>query len=233
MSHTTLISLNRVSVGYHRRAILEDINLEVRRGACVGVLGPNGAGKTTLLKTLAGILAPVAGKVQASSFRVGYVPQRESLDPIFMVSSLEVVLMGVCGRIGPGRIITRTEKEWARQCLEQTGTANLARNRFSELSGGQKQRVLISRALANKPELLLLDEPTVGIDAAATEAVVTLLNQLHKDGLTILMVNHDFAALRRSVDEVIWIEAGRIIQGPATEMLNREQLEKYLGLKLG
>ena len=228
------MTLDRVAVGYGRQPILQGVSLEVHGGSFVGMLGPNGAGKTTLLKTIAGILPPLAGKISGSKdeLHVGYVPQRESLDPIFLFSSLEVVLMGLCGRVGPGRLITKSKRDWARECLAKTGTADLGRKRFAELSGGQKQRVLISRALANEPNLLLLDEPTVGIDLAATETILKVLAELHRQGITLLMVNHDFSALRRAVDEVIWIHEGAAVQGPASEMLNREHLEKYLGVEL-
>jgi manganese/zinc/iron transport system ATP- binding protein len=234
VSGPNLVVLDRVAVGYGRQPVLEGVTLEIRAGSFVGMLGPNGAGKTTLLKTIAGILPPLAGKiaVTANEFHVGYVPQRESLDPIFLFSSLEVVLMGLCGRLGPGQLITKRERALARQCLEKTGAADLAQKRFSELSGGQKQRVLISRALANTPNLLLLDEPTAGIDLAATETILNLLMGLRREGMTILMVNHDFAALRRAVDEVFWIHEGQAFHGPVNEMLNREHLEKYLGVEL-
>lgn len=234
MSGPTLIALDQVAVGYGRQPILQSVALEVHSGSFVGMLGPNGAGKTTLLKTLAGILPPVAGRLvfPSSSSHVGYVPQRESLDPIFPFTAFEVVLMGICGRVRPGRFITKPDRAWALHCLERTASADLARKRFAELSGGQKQRVLIGRALANKPDLLLLDEPTAGIDLAATDVILKVLSQLHSEGMTILMVNHDFAVLRRTVNEVLWIHNGAVIQGSAAEMLNREHLEKYLGVEL-
>ena len=230
MSRASLISLDDVAAGHGRHAVISGVNLQICRGAFCGVLGPNGAGKTTLLKTIAGILPPIAGQITSQSLHFGYVPQRESLESILPVSALEVALMGICGRVGPGRFVTVAERTWAWHCLDQTGVGDLARQSFARLSGGQKQRVLISRALVNKPELLLLDEPTVGIDAAATETILDLLGNLHTQGITILMVNHDFPALRRSVNEVIWIHEGTAIQGPASEMLNRQHLEKYLGV---
>ena len=234
MSAPTLMTLHGVAVGYGRKPVLQGISLELRAGSFLGLLGPNGVGKTTLLKTIGGILPPIAGKITAAKneLHIGYVPQRESLDPIFLFSSLEVVLMGLCGRVGPGRPVTKPKRDWARDCLAKTGSADLERKRFSELSGGQKQRVLIARALANEPDLLLLDEPTVGIDLAATETILKVLAQLHTQGMTLLMVNHDFPALRRAVDEVIWIHEGATVQGRASEMLNREHLEKYFGVEL-
>ena len=158
-----MVILENVAVGYRRRAVLEGVTLRIGKGEAVGLLGANGSGKTTLLKTIAGILPTVKGEVQfgvSGRPTVGYVPQRESLDQAFMLSNLEVVLMGVCGRVGPGRFAGKGERKQAIECLERTGAANLAGKRFAELSGGQKQRVLIARALMAQPDLLLLVKPT-------------------------------------------------------------------------
>jgi ABC-type Mn2+/Zn2+ transport system ATPase subunit len=170
---------------------------------------------------------------QGKSPVLGFVPQRESLDPAFLVSGLEVVLMGTCGQVAPGRFFRGSDKDWARACLAEVGGADLTGKRFSELSGGQKQRVLIARALATRPDLLLLDEPTTGIDAASTRSVLEVLRRLHEEQqLTILMVNHDIGAMRAAVRDVIWIHEGRLLQGPATELLRREKIEEILGPSL-
>lgn len=229
-----ILSLAGVSVGYDRRAVLRDVQLQVRRGSFTGLLGANGSGKSTLLRTILGILPPLAGQVtlHAQDGRppvLGYVPQREALDPIFLFSAHEVVLMGACGRVGPGRFLGRAERDWARHCLAETGVEALARWRFSELSGGQKQRVLIARALAAKPDFLLLDEPTAGIDAGATEAILELLRRIHeRQQLTVLMVNHDIPSMRRCAEDMIWLHEGRVLQGPAGELLSRSRLEELL-----
>ena len=225
-----------LAVGYGRQVILQGINLNVPRKASLGLLGSNGSGKTTLLKTIAGILPPLGGRINFVAIDgrvpvIGYVPQKEALDPMYMLSSYEVVLMGVCGRVGPGRLIGSKEKEWAHHCLEQTDANSFARKPFSQLSGGQKQRVLIARALAAKPDLLLLDEPTAGVDASATSAILDLLRRLHDSGLAIMMVNHDLAAIKRSVEEIAWVHAGKIETGSAAEMLSRDNLERLMDLK--
>src|SRR5207237_3092675 len=145
---------------------------------------------------------------------LGYMPQRESLDPIYPLSSFEVVLMGVCGRVKPGLRISGTEKNWAQQCLRETGADQLSRKLFSELSGGQKQRVLIARALATKPDFLLLDEPTAGIDVAARQAVMEVLRRIHEQQqLTILMASHDLPIVRSYAQRVIWLHQGNVLQG--------------------
>jgi ABC-type Mn2+/Zn2+ transport system ATPase subunit len=238
VNDSLLLKMDHVSVGYGRQIVLSDIDLSLQRGAFIGLIGANGSGKSTLLRTILGLLPPLAGKLEFSNPSgkpplLGFVPQRESLDAAFLVSGLEVVLMGTCGQIAPGRFFRRSDKDWARHCLSEVGAADLAGKRFSELSGGQKQRVLIARALATRPDLLLLDEPTTGIDAATTRSVLDVLRRLHEEQhLTILMVNHDIGAMRASVQDVIWIHDGRLLRGPASELLRREKIVEILGPSL-
>jgi ABC-type Mn2+/Zn2+ transport system ATPase subunit len=232
-----LISLEGVAVGYGRHAILTGLNLSVIAGRITGLLGPNGSGKTTLLKTLLGILHPLAGTMRfhtsnSSPPGLGYVPQRETLDGLFLLSGYEVALMGCYGRIKPGPPMSRGEKEFVHECLRQTEADVFARKRFSELSGGQRQRVLIARALATRPELLVLDEPTAGIDAAAAHAITALLHRLNRDsGLTVLLVNHDLHTTRELVDEVIWLHQGQALCGPVAELLSPQRIEQIMELE--
>lgn len=232
MSDSNIINLENVAVGYGRHVVLEGINGKIPRGAFVGLLGANGSGKTTLLKTIAGILPPLDGRVRfaenGNSVVIGYVPQRESLDQSFLLSSFEVVLMGACGRVGPGRMLGRAEQDWARECLRNTGAENLQRKPFADLSGGQKQRVLIARALVARPDLLLLDEPTAGVDASAVDAIVDLLHKLNQSGMTILMVNHDLPVVRRTARTIYWVRHGKIEIGDVPSMLSHEHLEQIL-----
>ncbi len=238
MTDKILLKLNDVAVGYDRHIVLQDINFELKSGSFTGLLGANGSGKSTLIKTILGIIPPLNGKIEFASANehppvLGYVPQRESLDPIFLLSSFEVVLMGTCGRVRAGRKFGKAENDWAHHCLGETGADNLSRQLFSQLSGGQKQRVLIARALATKPDFLLLDEPTAGIDAAATQAIMDLLQRIHQQKqLTILMVNHDLPAVRRYAQSVIWLHQGKILQGAVSDLLSRDKIEEILDLEL-
>ena len=234
VTSNSILTLSGVAVGYDRRPVFSGIDLEIGRGSFLGLLGANGSGKTSLLKTIAGILPPVQGSVVFHPpAALGYVPQRDALDPVFIFSAFEVALMGVCGRVDPGRLVPRAERDWVSECLCQTGADGLARKRFSELSGGQKQRVLIARALAARADLLILDEPTAGVDAAAAQSLMDLLNELHgRGGLTIIMVNHDLAAVRRTAREIVWLHHGRILRGPVGELLRREKIEEILQLQL-
>ena len=229
-----ILTFDSVAVGYDRHAVLSGVNLAFRRGSFNGLLGANGSGKSTLIRTILGIIPPLSGRMTFKSAAggeavLGYVPQRESLDPIFLLSSFEVVLMGVCGRVGPGRLISRTERDWAQHCLQQTGATELGRKQFSELSGGQKQRVLIARALAAKPDFLLLDEPTSGIDVTVKQSIMELLRRIHQEQRqTILMASHDLPVVRQYVQHVVWIRGGKILEGPPAELLARDKIEAML-----
>ncbi|NBR85722.1 MAG: ABC transporter ATP-binding protein [Verrucomicrobia bacterium] len=208
--------LTDAAVGYDGKAVLKGLTFELPRGRFTAMVGDNGSGKTTLLKTLAGILPAVAGRVELVGASdtppvLGYVPQRDSLDSVWPLSALEVALMGTYGRLAIGRTFTDAERALTRECLAQTGAADLERKAFSVLSGGQKQRVLIARALATQPEVLLLDEPTAGIDPEATQAVMELLARLHRERhLTILMVNHDLPLARKHATNVLRVADGQV-----------------------
>lgn len=236
MTGEDFLVLDNLMVGYAGRPVLRGVNLRLLRGSFTGLLGANGSGKSTLIKTILGIIPPLGGKMifAPGSGRapvVGYVPQKDSLDSIYLLSSFEVALMGTCGRVGPGRRVTRAEKEWVRRCLRETGSEDLAHKLFSELSGGQKQRVLIARALATKPEFLVLDEPTAGIDAAARLAIMDVLRRIHQQQqLTIIMASHDLPMVRAYVQNVIWLHQGEVLSGPVAELLTPEKIEEILAL---
>ena len=238
MTDEAVLTLEHVAVGYGRRVILSDVNLLLRRGSFTGLLGANGSGKSTILKTILGIIPPLNGRIVLTPAGgrppvLGYMPQRESLDPIYPLSSFEIVLMGVCGRVKPGWRISVTEKEWAHQCLRETGADQLSRKLFSELSGGQKQRVLMARALATRPDILLLDEPTAGIDALATKAIMELLGKIYAEQRqTIIMVSHDLTTVREHAKGVIWLHEGKVLHGAVSELLTLDKIQELLDLEL-
>lgn len=239
MSTSALIHLDRVTVGYGHRAILGDVQLAIPDPSFTALLGGNGSGKTTLLKTLAGVLKPLSGKISygrrnGRDLVLGYVPQRESLDALFLLSGFEVALMGTYGRVSPGRRVPAAERELTTQCLRLTGAEEFAGQPFARLSGGQKQRVLIARALATRPHVLLLDEPTAGIDAVATQAIMDVLSVLHREqGLSVLWVTHDLPAVRSYAGAVIWLNRGRVLQGPVGELMTPDKIAELLELSWG
>ena len=172
-----LVQLEGVAFGYDRAPIVTGIDLSIGPGDLIGVLGPNGSGKTTLFRGLLGLIEPMDGHVRRSTRRIGYVPQRETLDRIYPVSAEEVVQMGAYGRLRGWRSLARDERARSLACLERVGLAEERKRPFGELSGGQRQRILLARALMVEPELLLLDEPTSGVDRAATEQILELLRE--------------------------------------------------------
>jgi ABC-type Mn2+/Zn2+ transport system ATPase subunit len=238
LSDAPLIEFENLAIGYDESPLLANLNLSVPRGSFTGLLGSNGSGKTTLIKTMLGILPPLSGTVRfnganGTTLAIGYVPQRETLDSVYLFSAFEVALMGVYGRVRPGRFPSRADREAVRECLASVGAEPFADQRFSELSGGQMQRVLIARALVAEPELLALDEPTAAVDADAARAIGKLLSKLRKErNLTILMVNHELHWMRQLATNLIWLRNGRAEQGPTDELLSPEHIEQMLQLEL-
>lgn len=226
-----LIEFKDATLGYGPRSIiLDNVNLEVRRGDYLGIVGPNGSGKTTLLKTLLGLLPPIAGTVRigdGTRIRYGYVPQRETVDTLFPIPVEEIVLMGRYQRLGVLRRPGKADHEAARQALAHVGIENLARRSYRDLSGGQKQRALIARALASEPDLLVLDEPTNGMDLASEHALLDLVKQLHEeDRLTVILVSHLLANVANSADRIAIIASGRLEEGLRADMLSTERLSR-------
>ena len=231
-----LLILRDVSLGYENRAVLEHVDLELGRGEFVALLGPNGAGKTTLLRGIAGLISPLAGTIRYGFDRaaspLGYVPQRDTLDPTFPLTVREVVLMGTYARLRPLRRVARAQRLLAARSLDLVGLGGLGEQRFASLSGGQMQRVLIARALAAEPRLLLLDEPTAGVDAEATAAIMDVVGRLNRtDGLTVLLVTHQVGMLRGLASAVVWVQDGRAVRGRIEEMLSPERIAGVLGAR--
>lgn len=231
---TALIRLKDVTLGYGKRPVLERVSFSIERGEFAALLGPNGAGKTTLFRGMLGLIPVLGGDIEYGFARrsspPGYVPQKESLDPIFPLTAYEVVLMGAAGRVRPLWPVGRRRKAFAADCLARVGLTAEAEQPFWALSGGQKQRVLIARALAVEPELLLLDEPTAGVDPGAEAAIIDVISRLNRDeGLTIVIVSHHLRLVREAVRSVIWVQEGIVIKGPTKEILSTDRLVDAFG----
>src|SRR2546428_8287568 len=235
---SALLRLQDVSLGYNGRAVLEHISFAIERGEFLALLGPNGAGKTTLLRGMLGLIPVLAGRITyvfaRSTIPPVFVPQRETLAPIFPLTVREVVRMGTYARLAPLRPVGRRQRQLAAACLEQVGLADLADRPFWALSGGQKQRVLIARGLAVEPNILLLDEPTAGVDPGAATTIMDLIARLNRDQcLTVVLVSHHLRLVRSLVHSVLWVEAGCASKGATEVMLTPERIMDSFGLLRG
>ena len=234
-----MITLDKLSIGYNNQPLLPDISLSIARGSFTAILGPNGSGKSSLLRTLLGLQPAISGSIHFASSTndspvFGYVPQTTQFDSLFLLTGFEVALMGVCRRVGPGHRIPKSERSLVQECLCATAATEFAPKRFSELSGGQKQRVLIARALAAKPEVLVLDEPTAGVDVAATHALLEFISQIHEErSLTILLVTHDLPLVRKHAQQVIWLHEGRVLNGTVADLLTPERMAELFEIEIG
>jgi ABC-type Mn2+/Zn2+ transport system ATPase subunit len=234
-----LITLDNLSIGYNGQPVLSGISVSIARASFTAILGANGSGKSTLLKTLLGLLPPLAGRIDTTpptgpALVFGYVPQSNQFDPIYLLTGFDVALMGTYGRVRPGRLIPSSERAFTRECLRVVGAEEFAHQRFAKLSGGQKQRVLIARALATRPDVLVLDEPTAGVDAAATRAVLEFISQIRqKQQITVLLATHDFTVVRHHAQQALWFHQGKMHHGTADELLNLKRLAEIFEMGNG
>lgn len=230
---TPALDVRGLTVAYQEEPVLWDIHLTVPPGSLMGVVGPNGAGKTTLLRTVLGLVPPAAGQVQvfgasydAHRNRVGYVPQRESVDWDFPTTVLDVVLMGLYGRLGWFRRPGAAEREAARHALQQVGMMDYADRQIRQLSGGQQQRVFLARALVQEADLYLLDEPFQGVDATTEETIVEQLHDLREENKTAVVVHHDLQTVPAYFDRVLLLNVRAIASGRVDEVFTDEHLAK-------
>jgi ABC-type Mn2+/Zn2+ transport system ATPase subunit len=228
----TLVRLSGVTCAYDSAPVLSDVDLTVTAGQFSGIVGPSGSGKTTLLKVLLGSVAPVVGVVERSrDLQVGYVPQVETVSWSFPVTVAECVLMArTRGRVLPWR--SRSEQAEVQEVLSRLGIENLARRHIRELSGGQQQRVFIARALLGKPNLLLMDEPTSGVDVRTRHDILHLLDDLHDLGLAILLTTHDLNGIAGHLPHVVCLNNEIIGQGTPRQTLTTEILERTYGARM-
>ena len=233
-----LIEFHDVTAAYGRRPVLWNVDLTISEPCLFAVVGPNGAGKSTLLKAALGLVPLVGGNVRLFGEplrnvrkRVGYVPQRETVDWDFPVSVMDVVLMGTYSQVGWFRWPGRRERQLAKDCLERVGLADLARRQIGRLSGGQQQRVFLARALAQQADIYLLDEPMAGVDARSQEQILHVLSELRNAGKLVIVVHHDLRTVREWFDAVALIDRRLVAAGATHETLSRENVQRtYSGV---
>ncbi len=230
MNEAPAIELRDVSFGYGHAPVLSNASFVVGQRELVSIVGPNGGGKTTLLRLILGLEQPDAGSIRIlgstplrARGNVGYMPQHVRFDPLFPITAMDVVLMG---RISRGKLwYTRTDRRVARESLEKLGVADVANRRFAELSGGQRQRVLIARALATRPQLMLLDEPMNMVDVAAADSLVQTIREINKT-CAVVLVSHDLGFVSQIVDSVICVNRA-VAHHPTSELTGDLVKELY------
>lgn len=239
-----IISLQNAVVSYREDVALQGVTLEIKRGELVGILGPNGACKTTILTLVNGLGKLLQGNVRVlnhaagNSFpstlrkRIGYVPQVHNIDPRMPVNVKEVVMMGRYGQLGMLRRPGGPDRQVVEKMLRLVGMTHLAERPIGHLSGGEQQRVAIARALAQEPEILLLDEPTTGLDRRARTEIMHMVHEIHRDrGLTTLMVTHEHKTAAALCNRVILMKEGRVwAHGKPRELLREKVLNRLYDL---
>jgi manganese/zinc/iron transport system ATP- binding protein len=230
------IDVTDLTVAYRDKPVLWDVDLAVPEGVLVAIVGPNGAGKTTLIKSMLGLVDVAAGQtlIYGEPYArqrdlVAYVPQRGSVDWDFPTSVLDVVMMGLYGRLGWLRRPGRRERGLAREALDKVGMADFAERQISQLSGGQQQRVFLARALVQDARVYLMDEPFQGVDATTERAIVTLLQELRQAGKTLVVVHHDLQTVPEYFDWVLLLNVRRIAAGPVADVFTEENLRLTYG----
>jgi zinc transport system ATP-binding protein len=214
------LRLEKVTFAYgYAPPVLRDVDLEVERGEFVAIAGPNGGGKTTLVRLVVGLEQPTSGRVELMVRKVGYLPQRTQAGIDAPVTVRELVTTGRASRtrlLGP---LTAADRVSVQEAIDRVGLSPHADRRLTTLSGGQQQRAFIAKALAADPELLVLDEPTTGVDVEAQDAIASLLQRLRSElEMTILYVSHEFGAVERFVERIVLVRGGIVFDGPPSAL---------------
>ena len=236
---TPVVELRSVTAGYNGSQVLKNVDLRVMPGDFVGLLGPSGSGKTTLLRAVLGAAEVQSGEVRVHDApargrrsRAGYVPQLETIDWNFPVTVEETVMMGRTMSNAWFPWFRRQEREMARDMMERLGIADLAKRHIRQLSGGQQQRVFLARALVSNPELLLLDEPTSGVDVKTRDDVMHLLHDLNHAGVTIILTTHEINAVAVHLPRIVCLNGSIVADGPPHRVISPHILREVYGAEM-
>lgn len=230
-SATIAIDVNHLTVSYGPVPALLDISVAIPTGQLVGVIGPNGSGKSTFIKSILGFIKPDVGHVEVfgedvsqAKDRIAYVPQRGAVDWDFPITVREVAAMGRYGKRRWWRDLNREDYRFAEDALAKVRMTEFANRQIGQLSGGQQQRVFMARALAQNAEVLLLDEPFAGVDAATERAILDVLQETKSAGKTVVVVHHDLATAAEYFDLLILLKQRMFAFGPPKNVLNPQLL---------
>ena len=228
--------IDDLTVAYNSKPAIWDVDLKIPEGVLLAIVGPNGAGKSTLIKAALNLIPRAAGTVrfygkpyhEARSL-VGYVPQRGSVDWDFPTTVIDVVMMGLYGRLGWLRRPGRREHELAMYALEQVGLQDFAQRQISQLSGGQQQRTFLARALVQDAQIYFMDEPFAAVDAVTERAIISILRELRGQGKTVLVVHHDLQTVEEYFDWVTLLNVEVVATGPVETTFTPSNLRKTYG----
>lgn len=233
------IEVHDLTVSYHHKPVLWDVDFSLPEGQTIAIVGPNGAGKSTLLKAIMGFLKPASGWVRffgeplaRKRAIVAYVPQRSEVDWDFPISVRDTVLMGRYGRLAPLRRPSQEDRRIADEALAMVNMQEFAQRQIAQLSGGQQQRVFIARALAQQASLYLMDEPFAGVDVATEKAIVSLFERLKAEGKTVVVVHHDLSTVPEYFDHVVLLNMRLVAAGPVAETFTPDNLQQTYGGRL-
>ena len=233
-----ILDIKRLGVRYNGRFALEDITFHLHGGESVAVLGPNGAGKSTLFKVVSGVLPSSTGEVNIFGTRprghvcIAYIPQRTQVDWDFPVNVADAVMMGRSAKLGPLGWPKKRDWEFVQDALKTVELADLIHHQIGELSGGQQQRMFIARALAQEAELMLMDEPLTGLDTPSQEGILSLLEELKRKNVTVMVATHDLDQAARHFDLILLLNRQLIAFGAPNEVLQTDNLLRAYGGRL-
>lgn len=239
MKEQVSIEAHNLTVSYGSGPVLWDVDFEFPTGKIIGVIGPNGSGKTTLLKAIMGLLEPASGYVKIFNRdldevrdKIAYVPQRSSVDWDFPASVYDVVMMGTYGKKNLFKRSNKADREIVEQSIEKVGLSEFKDRQISQLSGGQQQRVFIARALAQKADIYLLDEPFAGVDAATENSILRILEEMRNEGKTLVIIHHDLQTVLDHFEYLLLLNTRLVAKGEVHEVLSKENLSNAYGGQL-
>lgn len=228
-----IIEVEDMTVAYHTKPVLWDVDLDIPKGILMAIVGPNGAGKSTLIKAMLDLIKPISGNVlfNGGSYKsqrkhIGYVPQSESVDWDFPANALDAVMMGRYGELGWLKRPKAKDRELAMDALVKLGMEEFADRQISQLSGGQQQRVFLARALVQEADIYFMDEPLKGVDAKTEKAIMELLKEMRDNGKTVIVVHHDLQTVEEYFDWVVLLNTQIIASGPVEEAFTDENIRK-------
>ncbi len=225
-----LIELDKVSLGYDGKEILNDISFSLNKGDYLCIVGENGSGKSTLLKGILGLIKPYKGNINMCSKTIGYLPQQSSMQDDFPVCAGEVVLSGCLSRHRIKPFYTKKDRLMADNAMKRLEISHLKKTCYRELSGGQKQRVLLARALCAAGNLLILDEPAAGLDPIITNELYDIIEKLNKnDNMTVIMISHDIRAAVKYASHILHIDNNMYFFGTSKEYMSTNDAKSFMG----